>query len=389
MFVDPRRARQRVALYGQGTGDPVMISLRAFPTLLAASLLFAACAPAAPPRTVPAAAEVILAHGDARVLTYVSKPWGFSTSSYFLQGPDGLVMIDAQFLPSAAVEAVEWAESLTGKKVVAAIVLHANPDKFNGTEALQKRGIRVLASDHVADLVPAIHEKRKRAFHGRYAPDYPAEAPTLERFGSTTTTLHLAGIDLVAHVLGPGCSESHVVVEWEGHVFVGDLVANDAHSWLEIGKTDEWLRRLDEIRSLEPTTVHPGRGPSGDAGLLDRETSYLQSVIDAVSAESPATTDETEGIARAKARLLARWPGLAYSVFLDIGLPAEWTRQERLQRGLPSASVSRSRASLSGRALPGRPSESVERRRDGRGAGAGGAAPGGSVSNSEATSGGT
>ena len=47
-------------------------------------------------------AVVTLAHGDGRVGTYVSKAWGFTTSSYWIEGPDGLIRIDTQFLESAA-----------------------------------------------------------------------------------------------------------------------------------------------------------------------------------------------------------------------------------------------------------------------------------------------
>jgi glyoxylase-like metal-dependent hydrolase (beta-lactamase superfamily II) len=77
-----------------------------------------------------------VARDDPAVGTYVSKPWGFNTSSYWIEGPKGLVVIDTQFLPSAAAEAVHWAEKLTSKKATHALVLHANPDKFNGTETL-------------------------------------------------------------------------------------------------------------------------------------------------------------------------------------------------------------------------------------------------------------
>ncbi|HLL53067.1 MAG TPA: hypothetical protein VK447_05935, partial [Myxococcaceae bacterium] len=86
---------------------------------------------------------------DPRVGTYVSSSWGFNTSSYWIEGPEGLILIDTQFLLSAADEFVTWAEKVTGKKAVLAIVLHANPDKFNGTSVLRKRGIKVVTSAQV------------------------------------------------------------------------------------------------------------------------------------------------------------------------------------------------------------------------------------------------
>ncbi|HEX8698686.1 MAG TPA: MBL fold metallo-hydrolase, partial [Myxococcaceae bacterium] len=224
----------------------------------------------------PEGAQLTLtSRGDARVGTYVSSPWGFSTSSYWIEGPEGLILIDTQFLPSAAEQFVDWAEQVTGKKAKLAIVLHPNPDKFNGTSALQKRGIRVVTSEQVRALIPHVHEIRTRAFAARYQPDYPTELPQPESFGAATTELSAGGVTVKAHVMGPGCSEAHVVVEYEGHLFPGDMVANDAHSWLEIGRTDEWLKRIGEMKALKPKYVHPGRGPSGGAGLLDQEQAYL------------------------------------------------------------------------------------------------------------------
>ena len=104
---------------------------------------------------------------DPRVGRYTSIPWGFSTASYWIEGPEGVVLIDTQFLPSAAEEALTIAEQVTGKKVVMAVVLHANPDKFNGTAVYQARGIDVVTSAQVLALIPGIHEKRTRAFYDR------------------------------------------------------------------------------------------------------------------------------------------------------------------------------------------------------------------------------
>ncbi|WP_224249045.1 MBL fold metallo-hydrolase [Hyalangium gracile] len=278
----------------------------------------------------PARAQVTLTTaGDPRVGTYVSSPWSFSTSSYWIEGPEGLILIDAQFLPSEAEEFVSWAEQVTGKKAVMAIVLHPNPDKFNGTNMLRKRGIQVVTSEQVRTHIPHVHKIRTESFFDRYKPDYPTELPLPDSFGSATTELSAGGVTVKAHVMGPGCSEGHVVVEFEGHLFPGDLVANDSHSWLEIGKPDEWLRRVDEMKALKPKYVHPGRGPSGGAGLLDMERAYLERVIAEVAAEKPQGAPNKEALERIRSRILAAYPGMRFEVFLGIGLPAEWERQAR------------------------------------------------------------
>jgi len=206
-------------------------------------------------------------------------------------------------------------------------VLHANPDKFNGTTALQQRGVEVLTSQQVLDAMPPIHKRRVDAFYDRYKPDYPLEMPNPSVFGSATTQLSKVGLALTAHVMGAGCSEAHVVLQFEDHVFVGDLVASEAHSWLEIGKTDEWVKRIGEIEAMQPRFVHPGRGASGGPELLTNQKKYLEEVITLMAAEKPAGEPNKEALGRVKAQLEQRYPRHRFAVFLELGLPAEWRRQ--------------------------------------------------------------
>jgi len=268
--------------------------------------------------------------GDPRIGQYVSNGWTFATSSFWMSGPDGLVLIDTQFLPSIGLEAAALAEKATGQTIKAAFVLHANPDKFNGTTALQQRGVEVLTSQQVLDAMPEIHKKRVDAFYDRYKPDYPLEMPRPAVFGAGKTELVKAGLPLTAHVLGPGCSEAHVVLQFEDQVFVGDLVANGAHSWLEIGETDQWIARIAEIEAMKPRYVHPGRGPSGGPELLGAQRKYLEEVIALMAAEKPAGEPDRAALGRVKAALEKRYPRHRFAVFLDLGLPAEWRRQAAL-----------------------------------------------------------
>src|ERR1700676_1800996 len=116
-------------------------------SLMAAFLALISCASAS--KFSSEKTEITLSPGDGRVGTYVSSWLGFRTSSYWIEGPTGLIVIDTQFLPSAAEQMVDLAEKVTGKKAELAIILHSNPDKFNGTSVFQKRGIKVVTSAQV------------------------------------------------------------------------------------------------------------------------------------------------------------------------------------------------------------------------------------------------
>jgi hypothetical protein len=202
--------------------------------------------------------------------------------------------------------------------------LHPNPDKFNGVEVFKKRGIPILTSEQVRALIPSVHEDRHHWFYDRYKPDYPDKAPIPDSFGSATKTLDQAGVPVKVHVLGPGCSEAHVVVEFEKNIFAGDLITSLNHSWLEIGKIDEWLARLEYIRKLGPEYVHPGRGPSGGPEVLDRQVQYLKKVKELVLKERPRGKPNEKILSDLQKKLEDLYPLYGNEYFLEIGLPAVW-----------------------------------------------------------------
>jgi glyoxylase-like metal-dependent hydrolase (beta-lactamase superfamily II) len=261
---------------------------------------------------------------EPKVGAFISSTKTFSTASYWLEGPDGLLMIDTQFLPKEGLQAVEQAERETGKKVRAAIVLHPNPDKFNGTELFQKRGIQVLSSEAVIAAIPAVHIIRTGWFAEEFKPDYPAAAAKPESFGNASATRAFAGVNVTLHTLGPGCSAAHVVVQAGDAVFVGDLINPENHAWLELGMIDAWLARLEDIRKMKPTRVFPGRGKPGGVELIEQQAAYLRFVQKAVRDAEPRGTLGMFRKLRLQSAIESAYPKLGYPLFMRDGLEKVW-----------------------------------------------------------------
>jgi glyoxylase-like metal-dependent hydrolase (beta-lactamase superfamily II) len=265
------------------------------------------------------------ATGDGGI--FVSVPRTYSTASYWIEGPDGVVMIDTQFLPKEGIEAIEAAERASKKKVVAAIILHPNPDKFNGTAEYQARGIQVMTSDQVRKLIAGVHDIRWEWFGKEYAPDYPREAAKPDVFGDKTVTMSVAGVPLTLHVLGKGASGAHVVVQHRDTVYVGDLVNVENHAWLELGHIDEWLARLEEIAAMRPRRIMPGRGKPGSAELLTKQSEYLKFVQRWVRAQNPRGNLDWVTKLLLQRKIEQEYPQLGFPIFMRDGLAAVW-RQE-------------------------------------------------------------
>lgn len=255
---------------------------------------------------------------------FTSSAWAFSTRSYWIEGPEGVVLIDTQFLPKETEKAVALAERRTGKKVVAAFVLHPNPDKFNGVGWLQQRGVKVYSTPEIIARIPAVHALRTEWFAERYAPDYPTTLALPDPLPVTDGEVSVAGLRIRAVILGQGCSAAHLALWWGGHLFTGDLVAHGSHSWLELGEVGPWLQRLETLQALHPRFVHPGRGASGGPELLQREMDYLRVVDQTVARANPAGEPTVAQVAALKAEVLRHYPRLRFEVFLELGLPTLW-----------------------------------------------------------------
>ncbi len=260
--------------------------------------------------------------GDIGTFTSVART--YSTASYWIEGADGVVMIDTQFLPKEGIQAIEVAEKATGKKVTTAIVLHPNPDKFNGTSVFQQRGIKVLTSTQVKALIPAVHDIRYGWFFDEYAPDYPKNAAQPDVFGSDTMDITVHGITLKLHVMARGASNAHVVAQYKDNLFVGDLINPNNHAWLELGYVTDWLARLEEIRALKPTTIYPGRGAVGGPALIDVQSSYLKFVQTAVRDSKPKNELSWFTKWRLQSKIEGTYPHLGYPIFMRDGLGAVW-----------------------------------------------------------------
>jgi glyoxylase-like metal-dependent hydrolase (beta-lactamase superfamily II) len=276
--------------------------------------------------------NALAALGD--IGTFTSPAKTFSTASYWIEGKDGLIMIDTQFLPKEALQAVQAAETSSGKKVVAAIVLHPNPDKFNGTAALQERGIKVITSDSVKALIPEVHKIRLGWFFDEYSPDYPRDAASPEVFdivpGAKSTQVSIAGLTLTIHVLGKGASGAHLVVQHADRVFVGDLINPTNHAWLELGLIGDWLARLNDISAMKPSYIYPGRGPAGGISLIDAQRAYLSDVRNWVRQERVENGGQALSFfakLRLRTKIENAYPTLGYALFMRDGLAAVWANE--------------------------------------------------------------
>jgi glyoxylase-like metal-dependent hydrolase (beta-lactamase superfamily II) len=218
----------------------------------------------------------VLAAGPVAVHQYSAPEAQFLVNTWFVETPNGVVVIDTQFTVSQAKAAKQKLDALK-KPLLAVLLTHAHPDHVNGTaELLAGADVPVVTLEGVHAVLEAI-DGPKRAYWGPQLKDeYPAKTVFPTKCLKAGESITFDGVRFTVHDLGAGESGDEAVWTTGGHAFVGDLVMNRVHPWLAEGRSGAWLASLTKVKALEGvTTVYPGHGKPGDRELFDWQASYL------------------------------------------------------------------------------------------------------------------
>jgi glyoxylase-like metal-dependent hydrolase (beta-lactamase superfamily II) len=226
-----------------------------------------------------------------------------SVNAYWIDGPDGIVVIDAGRNVTGGQKIADEV-SRKGRRVAAILLTHPHPDHVGGLGVLHEKfpDTPIYASEATAKWM---HDDPLKfyALARQADPDYP---PTLtyptETFASDAE-LRIAGLTLQTADFGPGESATATVYfEPSSHaLFGGDLTGNHVTPALIEGNSCGWLTDLAALSARFGTadTVYPGHGDPGPAAQqISEQRDYLKHyrelVRPAVAQGSDAGTTVTD-----------------------------------------------------------------------------------------------
>jgi glyoxylase-like metal-dependent hydrolase (beta-lactamase superfamily II) len=275
--------------------------------------------------------------GEGAIGTFTSDAAGFDTHSFYYDTGKEVVVFDAQFTPTLAKKVIDQIHGQTSSPITYLVVLHPNPDKFNGAPEFQKIGAKVVASQATTKAIPGVHAYKKYYFVNvaKMFTDetYPAEAKVDVTFQGHYSLPLSAGAVELSELSSAGVSSTQTVawVPSQKALFVGDLVHHEAHAWLEGGIVNGkatpdlpgWRKDLAELSAFEGATVFGGRGEAAPVEeAVPAQLAYLDGmeklVTDYVAQLGAAKSELSGEKAGAHYKAIA---GLAAKRFPDDKLP--------------------------------------------------------------------
>ncbi len=257
--------------------------------------------------------QVVKEAGEVRIHAFTAPEMLLSDTTYVIEGPNELVIVDGQFVLPMAGAFRAYADSL-GKPINRVYLSHEHPDHFFGLGAAFS-DVPVYALAETIAFLKA-HGEEIRADRAKvYGPMVPAS------------------IVIPSHVVTPGTEvidgitfelivQKHAEVETQlaialpelGVYIAQDLLYSGGHLYIHKGTEESWAAALEQLKASSYELFLPGHGAPCGKDEIQANIDYLKTAK-RIAAESP-------NVETYKAALLAAYPDRKAAAMIDIYAPA-------------------------------------------------------------------
>ena len=216
----------------------------------------------------------------------------FPVSSNLIEGPNELLLVDAQFQRNDAQQLVEMIKA-KGKPLTTIFISHGDPDYYFGLDVVTQAfpEAEVLSSPATREYILASMEPKKDHWGPILADNAPEEliVPDALKGGSLEVdgeVVKVIGLD------GPDPKHTFLWVPSVKTIVGGVSVFDGLHLWMADSQTQDerrqWLQTLDTMLALEPEVVIPGHYNAGSAKNADSIDFTARYIADFTTAANQA-----------------------------------------------------------------------------------------------------
>jgi|GEM_PF-3878027 len=227
-----------------------------------------------------------------RIYQYASKgPLAHSSNTYFLESPEGVFIIDAQWTLSEAQNALRFIRQKTNKPFVGLLITHDHTDHYGGTRVFVEaaQGDLPIYASRITQLsikndAWGFQKNRKKNF-GDDFPEVPVVPNTLVGDGETIALGHTS-LKILERPNNEATSTTLVFVEELNALVTGDIVYDKTYAIFREGLSglENWKQQLESLKiQFAETKVHPGHGNIRNGkSILEEQIQFLLAFRDPI-----------------------------------------------------------------------------------------------------------
>jgi hypothetical protein len=235
--------------------------------------------------------------GPVRIHSYLSPADGLQVNTQMIEGPNAVVIFDAQLLLPYADEVASYVRTL-GKPVDRIILSHAHTDHWSGLQVLTERfpNAHVFALDGIADQLRARGQARLDSFRPIYG-DRIATKVTVPTEIITEGLQRIDGItyDFKRFVDAESDLQLAALLPEQKLLMAFDLVFSpNEHAFTVVDHFDHWMIVLEQLKALQGyDTITIGHDMPVNRSAIDSTITYVKRAreIHAASADAKAYSE--------------------------------------------------------------------------------------------------
>lgn len=208
-------------------------------------------------------------------------------NAFIVETTSSVIVIDTTLALSSAKILRQYAEQLR-KPITCVLLTHGHPDHYSGL--VEFKDVPKFGSQGCLEFAHAEDIEKASTARAALGTDWPDVRDFPDQIVKDGEKIELGGLVFRFADLGPGESPSDGSWTFEDdgikHSFIGDLVANNCHSFFRDGFVREWIQVLERLKKEfdQKTLMYIGHGNCAVSNeFLNWQIGYNETLINSIS----------------------------------------------------------------------------------------------------------
>lgn len=218
---------------------------------------------------------------QTRIHSYTSTEPMLKVNAFIVETNKELVIVDTTLTMTDSKALKQKADSI-GKPVAGIILTHSHPDHIAGTANIAPKGdIPIYALSSVKILMEETEEAKHKQWSGMFGAEWIPKWVYPNQMVNNGDIVKIGGLNFNVIDIGSGgdCDANSIwLLDDENKAaFVGDLIYNNNHTYMNDGSILRWIANLDKLSPVLKSfrTYYVGHGESCDVSAIAKQKGYF------------------------------------------------------------------------------------------------------------------